>query len=132
MHEPRRTTIELVSGRLEPDAILGFTTKQKKRLYLVEFFEDSANVERVKRSILRHAEALHTGAPSVALGLKIGHRVLCVFRHEHTARALMKYIKETPAFADVSDRFLFKTHESVLTNAFDHWGNAKGERINIY
>lgn len=42
MHEARRTAIELEGGRLEPDAILSFTTDTKKRLYLVEFYEDRA------------------------------------------------------------------------------------------
>jgi hypothetical protein len=132
MHEPRRTTIELEGGRLEPDAILSFTAKGKKRLYLLEFYEDSANVERVKRSLLRHAEALASGAPSLALGVKVGHRALLVFRHDHTARAVMKWIRETPELADVAPRFLFKTHESILKDAFDHWGTPNGERVNIY
>lgn len=132
MHEARRTAIELEGGRLEPDAILSFTANKKARLYLVEFYEDSANVERVKRAILRHAEAIATGAPSTALGLKVGHRVLLIFRHEHTARAIMEYIKKTPELAEVSDRFLFKTHESVISDTFDHWGTAKGVRVNIY
>lgn len=132
MHEARRTAIELEGGRLEPDAILSFTANKKARLYLVEFYEDSANVERVKRAILRHAEAIATGAPSTALGLKVGHRVLLIFRHEHTARAIMEYMKNTPELAEVSDRFLFKTHESILADAFDHWGTAKGVRVNIY
>lgn len=132
MHEPRRTAIELEDGRLEPDAILNFTANGKKRLYLVEFYEDSANNERIKRAIFRHSEALHTGAPSTALGVSVGHRVLLVFRHEHTARAIMKFMKETPALADVGDRFLFKTHESILADAFDNWADFKGVKTNIY
>jgi hypothetical protein len=132
MHEARRTAIELDSGRLEPDAILSFSGAEKKRLYLVEFYEDSANVERVKRSLLRHAEAIATGAPSTALGLKVGHRVLLIFRHEHTARAVMEYLRSTPELAEIEDRFLFKTHESIIADPFDHWGTAKGARINIY
>jgi hypothetical protein len=132
MHEPRRTAIELEGGRLEPDAVLCFTKDTKKRLYLVEFYEDSANVERIRRAIFRHAEAIHTGAPSTALNLNVGHKILLIFRHEHTARAVMKFIKETPELKEVSERFLFKTHESVLKDAFDHWGTASGKRVNIY
>ncbi|MBD8052016.1 hypothetical protein [Limnohabitans radicicola] len=132
MHEPRRTAIELQSGRLEPDAILSFTAEDRKRLYLVEFYEDSANNERIKRAIFRHGEAIHTGAPSTALGLGVGHRVLLVFRHEHTARAIMKFINEAPTLAGIADRFLFKTHESILKDAFDNWATSDGVRTNIY
>lgn len=133
MHEPRRTTIELEDGaRLEPDAILSFQANKKPRLYLVEFYEDSANVERVKRSVLRHAEALASGAPSIALGLSVGHRALLVFRHEHTARAVMKFIRETNDLAGVAERFLVKTHASIVKGAFDHWATPKGERVNIF
>lgn len=132
MHEPRRTSIELESGRLEPDAILQFTTDERARLYLIEFYEDSDKVERIRRAILRHAEAMHTGAPSKALGVSVGHRVLLVFRHEHTARAIMKYIQETEELADIADRFLFKTHESMLKNAFDNWATYQAEKCSIY
>ena len=132
MHEPRRTAIELEGGRLEPDAILSFTAEKKKRLYLMEFYEDSANNERIKRAVFRHGEAIHTGAPSVTLGLSVGHRVLLVFRHEHTARAIMKFIAETPALADIADRFLFKTHESILKDAFDNWGTSKGKKTDLF
>lgn len=132
MHEPRRTAIELESGRLEPDAVLSFTSDTKKRLYLVEFYEDQANNERIKRAIFRHSEAIHSGAPSTALGVSVGHRVLLVFRHEHTARAIIKFMKETPALEDVGDRFLFKTHESIMKDAFDHWADFKGVKTNIY
>lgn len=132
MHEPRRTAIELEGGRLEPDAIFCFTGDGKKRLYLVEFYEDSANVERIRRAIFRHAEAIHTGKPSTALGLNVGHRTLLIFRHEHTARAIMNFINETPELAEISDRFLFKTHESVLKDAFDNWGTSSKKRVNIY
>lgn len=133
MHQPRRTAIELPDGaRLEPDAILSFTTRQKPRLYLVEFYEDTANNERIKRALERHALAIATGAPSTALNIPVGHRVLLVFRHEHTARAIIKYIRDTPDFHDVGDRFLFKTHDSLLKDAFDQWANFKGERVNIY
>lgn len=132
MHEARRTAIELEGGRLEPDAILSFTTDTKKRLYLVEFYEDSANNERIKRGILRHAEAIHSGAPSTALGLSVGHRVLMVFRHDHTARAIIQFMRETPELLEVADRFLFKTHESIKRDALDHWGSYRGEKVNIY
>lgn len=132
MHEPRRTAIELESGRLEADAILSFTAEGKKRLYLMEFYEDSTTVERIRRGILRHAEALHTGAPSTALGLGVGHRVLLVFRHEHTARAVMEFIQSMPALAGVADRFLFKTHESILKDGRDNWGTANRKKTSIY
>lgn len=133
MHEPRRTAIELESGRLEPDAVLSFVGDgAKTRLYLFEFFEDSTNSERAQRTVLRHAEAIHTGAPSTAHGLSVGHRVLLVFRHEHTARAVMNFVKVTPALAAVADRFLWKTHESIVKDAFDHWATANGARIDIY
>lgn len=132
MHEARRTAIELSDSRLEPDAIITFTTEEKPRLYLVEFYEDSINVERIRRAIMRHAEAIATGAPSLALNINVGHRVLLVFRHEHTARAVMDFIKHTPALTQVKDRFLFKTHESIMKDAFDHWGNVDGGRVNIF
>jgi len=132
MHEPKRTAIELKDGRLEPDAILSFEADGRKRLYLVEFYEDSVNVERIRRAILRHAEAIHTGAPSTALGLSVGHRVLLVFRHEHTARAVMDYLSGNPALADVSRRFLFKTHDSIIKDPFDHWASSDGERLSLY
>jgi len=133
MNEPRRTAIELESGRLEPDSVLTFKGEGGRiRLYLVEFFEDSTNTERAKRTVLRHAEAIHTGAPSTALGLDVGHRVLLIFRHEHTARAVMEYVRTTPALSDVSDRFLFKTHESTLKDPFDHWATNRGHRVNLY
>jgi len=132
MHQPRRTAIELEGGRLEPDAIISFTTDEKKRFYLVEFYEDSVNMERIRRGILRHAEALHTGAPSTALGLNVGHRVLLIFRHEHTARGIMEWIRKTPELEGVADRLLFKTHESAVKDPFDHWGTAHGGRVDIY
>lgn len=132
MHQPRRTAIELEGGRLEPDAILSFSTNQKKRLYLMEFYEDSANNERIKRALSRHAEAIEEGTPSTALGLSVAHRVLLVFRHEHTARAIMKFIQEAPELEDVADRFLFKTHESILKDAFDNWATCDSKKINIF
>lgn len=132
MHEARRTAIEMESGRLEPDAIIRFTTEERERLYLVEFYEDSDRVERIRRAILKHAEALHTGAPSTALNVKVGHRVLLIFRHEHTARAVMEYVRNTPELTDVAERFLFKTHESVIKTAFDNWANYKGKKCSIY
>ena len=132
MHQPRRTAIELQGGRLEPDAIISFTGAEKKRLYLIEFYEDSANNERIKRALARHEEALVSGAPSKALGVNVGHRVLLVFRHEHTARAIMRHVGEAPELEDVRDRFLFKTHESILQDALDNWGDFQGRKVNIY
>jgi hypothetical protein len=133
MHQPRRTAIELPDGgRLEPDAILSFQTEEKKRFYLVEFYEDSSSVERIRRGIVRHAEAIASGVPSKALGLDVGHRVLMIFRHEHTARAVMDFINETPKLAVVADRFLFKTHESAIIDPFDNWATATKKRVNIY
>jgi hypothetical protein len=133
LHQPRRTAIDLprLGERLEPDAILSFTTAQKPRLYLMEFYEDSANNQRIQRALYRHAEAITTGAPSTALGLSVGHRVLLVFRHEHTARAIMQFIQDTPELEDVADRFLFKTHESILKDAFDNWATCEKKKINI-
>jgi hypothetical protein len=132
MHEARRTAIELEGGRLEPDAVLSFTADKRKRLYLVEFYEDSTTVERIRRGILRHAEAIHTGAPSTALGLTVGHRVLLVFRHEHTARAVMDFVRDTPELVDVADRFLFKTHASLIADPFDHWGTYSKKRETLF
>jgi len=132
MHQPRRTAIELEGGRLEPDAVLSFTGDTKKRLYLVEFYEDQANNERIKRAIFRHAEAIHSGAPSTALGVSVGHRVLLIFRHEHTARAIIEFMQKTPELAEVGNRFLFKTHESIMKDAFDNWADFQGKKTNIY
>ena len=132
MHEPRRTAIELRDGRLEPDAILSFTKDVKPRLFLVEFYEDSANLERIKRAIFRHVEALESGAPSLSLGVNVGHRVLLVFRHEHTARAIMDFMRATPTLAGVADRFLFKTHQSLLEDALDHWGSYTKTRETLF
>lgn len=132
MHEARRTAIELSDGRLEPDAVLSFKGEDRPRLYLVEFYEDSTKTDRAKRAISRHVEAIETGAPSTAHGLKVGHRVLLVFRYEHTARAVMTYIKTTPELTEFADRFLFKTHESIVKDPFDHWASASGARVNIY
>jgi hypothetical protein len=131
-HLPRRTAFELEGGRLEPDAVITFTADEKPRFYLMEFYEDYANNERIKRSLLRHAEALASGVPSIAMKLSVGHRVLLVFRHEHTARALMEWVATTPELADVRERFLFKTRDSIVKDAFDQWGYAKGERVTIY
>jgi Replication-relaxation len=132
MHQPRRTAIELEGGRIEPDAIISFQGQDKKRLYLVEFYEDSTQLERVKRGLLRHAEAISSGAPSTAFGVSVGHRVLLIFRHEHTARAIMEWVKYTPELAGVADRFLFKTLESAVSDPFDHWGTAGAGRVNIF
>jgi hypothetical protein len=132
MHEARRTAIELEGGRLEPDAILSYTTEKTKRLYLVEFYEDSTTVERIRRGIHRHTEAIQTGAPSTTLGVSVGHRVLMIFRHEHTARAVMEFLENTPDLKHVADRFLFKTHASLLSDPFDHWATATKKRVNIY
>lgn len=89
-------------------------------------------MERIRRGILRHAEALHTGAPSTALGLNVGHRVLLIFRHEHTARGIIEWVRKTPELEGVTDRLLFKTHESAVNDPFDHWGTAHGGRVDIY
>jgi hypothetical protein len=110
---------------------LTFDGIEKKRFFLIEFFEDSTNTERAKRALLRHAEAIESGAPSTALNLGVGHRVLCIFRHEHTARAIMNFVKETQALRAIADGFLFKTHESIWKDAFDHWGTASMEKVNI-
>jgi len=131
MHQAKRTAIELEHGRLEPDAILRFKTEEKERFYLIEFYEDTTDQERIRRSIIRHAEAIHSGAPSIAFGLNIGHRVLMIFRHEHMARSTIKFMNETPEFSDIGDRFLFKTHESILADAFENWANFRGLETNI-
>jgi hypothetical protein len=134
MHQPRRTAIDLprLGERLEPDAILSFTTAQKPRLYLMEFYEDSTKVQRIEKAIFRHAEAIAEGTPRKALGLSVGHRVLLVFRHAHTAKAIMQFIQDTPELEDVADRFLFKTHESILNDAFDNWATFDKKKINIF
>ncbi len=133
MHEPKRTSIELADGRLEPDAILKFKDEHgKTRFYLIELYEDSDQVERIRRAVNRHAEALATGAPSLALGVQVGHRVLCVFRHDHTARAVMRYIRETPALADIQKRFLFVTLEALKRDPFDQWAYPSEEKTNLY
>jgi hypothetical protein len=132
MHQAKRTAIELEHGRLEPDAILRFKTEEKERFYLIEFYEDTTDQERIRRSIIRHAEAIHSGAPSIAFGLNVGHRVLMIFRHEHMARSTIEMMKKTPEFADIGNRFLFNTHKNILKDAFDHWATFKGERVNIY
>jgi hypothetical protein len=98
----------------------------------VEFYEDIANNERIRRAIFRHSEAIHSGAPSTALGVSVGHRVLLIFRHEHTARAIIQFMQETPELEAVGERFLFKTHESIIKDAFDNWANYRGEKVNIY
>lgn len=133
MHQPKRTSIELESGRLEPDAILHFDDPSgKKRLFLVELYEDSDQVERIRRAVNRHAEAIATGAPSLALGLQVGHRVLLVFRHSHTARAVMDYIQKTPAFADIQSRFLFVVLEALQQRPFDSWATPDGRQARLY
>jgi hypothetical protein len=132
MHQPRRTAIELEDGRIEPDAILSFTREGKPHLYLIEFYEDPTDMARVKRSLLRHREALRTGAPSEAFGLAVGHRVLAIFRHEHMARKTMEWVRETPELASFADRYLFKTRESIIKDPLDHWGTAKTGRVTVY
>jgi hypothetical protein len=132
MHQPKRTAIELEGGRLEPDAIIRFQSSKKERFYLIEFYQDTTDQDRIKRAIIRHAEAIHSGAPSIAMGINTGHRVLMIFRYEHMARSTIKLMRETPEFSEVGNRFLFKTHESILKDAFDHWATFKGEKVNIY
>jgi hypothetical protein len=132
MHQPRRTAIELEGGRLEPDAILSFTANQKKRLYLIEFYEDSANNARIERAIMRHAEAIDTSAPQTALGLAVAHRVLLIFRHEHTAKAILKFIQTNSYLEAVAPCFLFNTHERIIENAFSSWGDYRNKQINIF
>lgn len=133
MHQPKRTSIELESGRLEPDAILHFDDQNgKKRLFLVELYEDSDQVERIRRAVNRHAEAIATGAPSLALGLQVGHRVLCIFRHDHTAKAVMRYIRDTPAFANIQNRFLFVTLEVLTYAPLDQWAYPSEVKTTLY
>jgi hypothetical protein len=131
MHEPKRTAIELEKSRLEPDAILHFHDPKadKTRLYLVEFYEDSEQVERIRRALRRHEEAIHTGSPSEALGLSVGHRVLLVFRHDHTARAVMRFLREDRQFAEVQDRFLTITLEALKKDPFGEWASPEGKKI---
>ena len=131
-HQPRRTSIELSDGRLEPDAVFHFVSEGKTRLYLMEFYEDHSNNERIKRGLVRHAEALATGAPTATLGVSVGHRLLLVFRHEHTARAIMEWVRTTPEMSGIADRLLFKTRDSIVKDPFDHWGVSDGRRVTMY
>lgn len=134
MHAPKRTTITLEDGsRLEPDSILHFTdTNGKKRLFLIEFYQDDTNIERIRRALIKHGEALMTGKPSEALNLSVGHRVLLIFRHDHTARAIMRFLGENEAFSEVQDRFLITTHEEIVKNPFSSWVTSNRQSSNLY
>lgn len=134
MHQPKRTSIELATGeRVEPDAILHFWDENgRERLYLIELYEDSTEVERVRRSLNRHAQAIAEGSPSIARGAKVGHRVLLIFRHDHTARAVMQYLVSVPTLAGVLDRFLFATLDAMTADPFSDWADAKKHKKNLY
>lgn len=134
-HEPKRTQIKLENGsNLEPDAILHFKDPEegRDRLYLIEFYEDSEQVERVRKSLQRHEEAIRHGTPSDALGVQVGHRVLCVFRHEHTARAVMRYLATDPIFTDIQNRFLCITLDALKADAFNQWATPKHTKTTLY
>lgn len=134
-HAKKRTAIDLLDGsRLEPDAILHFTDPiaNRKRLYLIEFYEDSEQVERIRRALIRHGEAIATGKPSEALNLTVGHRVLLIFRHEHTARAISRYLQEAEEFRAIQDRFLITTHNAIKFNPFENWIDGKGENLTLF
>lgn len=133
MHEPKRTAIELEGGRLEPDALLRFTDETGRvRLYLVEFYEDEHEVERIRRALTRHAEALKNGQPSIVLGVQVGHRVLCVFRHEHTARAIMHYLETTPEYKEMVNRFLCVTLDALKKDPFGQWATPNRAKTTLY
>jgi hypothetical protein len=134
MHEPKRTAIELEKYRLEPDAILHFHDQKadKTRLYLIEFYEDSEQVERIRRALRRHGEAIHTGSPSESLGLSVGHRVLLVFRYEHTARAVMRFLHNDGQFSEVQNRFLIITLEALKKDPFGQWASPNGQKASLY
>jgi len=130
MHAPRRTAIELGrEGRLEPDAILSFHNGERARLFLVEFYEDSANAERIRRSILRHGVALATGAPTTATGAGVGHRTLLCFRYPHAARSAMDFVSSSEELEGVASRFMFALRDAVVTDAFGCWTDCRGNPV---
>lgn len=134
MHAPKRTAIPLEDGsRLEPDSILHFTDpNDKKRFFLIEFYQDDTTIERIRRALIKHGEALATGTPSEALNLSVGHRVLLIFRHDHTARAIMRFLGENEAFSEIKDRFLITTHEEIKKDPFKNWVTGSREPSNLY
>lgn len=134
MHAPKRTAITLEDGsRLEADSILHFTDQtDKKRFYLIEFYEDREQVERIRRALLKHGEAIATGKPSEALNLSVGHRTLLIFRHEHTARAIIRFLSSNELFTAIKDRFLITTHQAIQENAFKNWVTGSGQACNLY
>lgn len=133
LHGAKKTTIELPDGRaLEPDAVLLFETPDNRaRLFLVEFYEDSEQVERIRKALHRHAEAIGTGSPSIAYGLNVGHRVLCVFRHEHTARAIVRHLHTTEEYKDIQNRFLCVTLDALMSDALGQWATPSGARVEL-
>lgn len=134
-HGAKKTQIKIDDGsNLEPDAIFHFKDPKegRDRLYLVEFYEDSEQVERVRKSLQRHAEAVGNASPSYALGVPVGHRVLCIFRHEHTARAVMRYIATEPIFSDIQNRFLCITLDALKADAFNQWATPKHTKTTLY
>lgn len=130
MHAPRRTAIELGrEGRLEPDAILSFHNGERARLFLVEFYEDSANAERIRRSVLRHGVALATGAPTTATGAGVGHRTLLCFRYPHAARSAMDFVATSGALEGVAGRFMFAVRDAAVADAFGCWTDCRGNPV---
>lgn len=133
LHQPKRTQIVLENGRLEPDAIIQFEDENKKpRLFLIEFYEDSEQVERIRRALVRHAEALISGAPSIALNLNVGHSVLLVFRYEHTAKAVMRYLHQDPLFQAMQNRFLSITLEALKQDALTQWATPNQQKTPLF
>ena len=134
IHEPKRTALILEDEtRLEPDAILSFKVDGKPKIYLIEFYEDSDRLERIKKSMFRHAEALGNATPSTALNIpNTAHKILMIFRYEHTARAIMEWLHTTEYFEEIQDYFLFKTLDSVLLEPFDHWALPNKRKTTLY
>ena len=48
------------------------------------------------------------------------------------AATVMRYIRDTTAFADIQNRFLFVTLEALKRDPFDQWAYPSEEKTNLY
>jgi hypothetical protein len=123
-----KNKIDLPNGDyLIPDAITLLDNSETQFLYLIEMY-DGKDTKRVIEQLHKHAQAIALGSPSVKYGFAKSNRVLCVFEFESNRDAVLSRLHNNPAFAAMTNHFLFKTLEAIRTQDFtEGWLNLESK-----
>ena len=109
------------SEYIVPDMVIRAKQNNGREMFFLFEMADGHDTAYILRQAFGHVLALSQGTPSKAFQTSVSPRILYVFEHKSTLRAVAQRFLEDDRFSEFNEWFLLGLHESVIRNMQGSW-----------